>query len=132
MSKVLLVEDDSLMVKMYNLKFTHDGFDVEVALDGEEALQKVKNNPDVIVLDIMLPKMSGTEVLEKIKANAETKNIPVIVLTNLNVTENDVKKTKKLGAKEIMMKTNKIMRVQLRWLHCELWRMIRLYFRCIC
>ena len=105
MSKVLLVEDDSLMVKMYNLKFEHDGFDVDTALDGEEALQKVKNKPDVIVLDIMLPKIGGTEVLEKIKADPETKDIPVIVLTNLNVTEEDVAKTKDLGAKEILMKT---------------------------
>ncbi|MEX0616345.1 MAG: response regulator [Candidatus Woykebacteria bacterium] len=107
MSKVLLVEDDSLMVKMYNMKFTHDGFQVETALDGEEGLQKVKDTkPDVIVLDIMLPKMSGTEVLEKIKGDSETKDIPVIVLTNLNVSEEDVKKCKSLGAKEIFMKTD--------------------------
>ena len=105
MSKILLVEDDSLMVKMYNLKFTHDGFEVDTALDGEQALQKVKNKPDVIVLDIMLPKMSGTEVLEKIKSNPEYKDIPVIILTNLNATEDDVAKTKELGAKEVMMKT---------------------------
>jgi len=105
MSKILLVEDDSLMVKMYNLKFTHDGFEVDTAEDGEEAIQKIKNTPDVVVLDIMLPKMSGTEVLEKIKADPKTKNIPVIVLTNLNAAEEDVQKAKKLGAKEVMMKT---------------------------
>ena len=45
MSKILLVEDDYLMVKMYNLKFIHDGFDVDTALDGEKALEKIKNNP---------------------------------------------------------------------------------------
>ena len=105
MSKILLVEDDSLMVKMYNLKFTHDGFEVDTAEDGEEAIQKVKNAPDVVVLDIMLPKMSGTEVLEKIKADPKTRDIPVIVLTNLNATEEDVQKAKELGAKEVMMKT---------------------------
>ncbi len=106
MSKVLLIEDDSLMVKMYNMKFTHDGFDVDVALDGEEGLQKAKNNPNIIVLDIMLPKMSGTEVLEKLKADDQTKNIPVIVLTNLNANEEDVTKCSDLGAKEVLMKTD--------------------------
>ena len=106
MSKVLLIEDDSLMVKMYNMKFTHDGFDVDIALDGEEGLQKAKNNPNIIVLDIMLPKMSGTEVLEKLKTDDKTKNIPVIVLTNLNVNEEDVTKCKDLGAEEVLMKTD--------------------------
>ena len=107
MSKVLLVEDDSLMVKMYDLKFTHDGFNVSVALDGEEGLQKARaENPDIIVLDIMLPKMSGTEVLEKLKEDPTTRDKPVIVLTNLNVTEEDVAKCKDLGAKEILMKTD--------------------------
>jgi len=107
MSKVLLVEDDSLMVKMYDLKFTHDGFNVSVALDGEEGLQKARaENPDIIVLDIMLPKMSGTEVLEKLKEDPTTRDKPVIILTNLNVTEEDVAKCKDLGAKEILMKTD--------------------------
>lgn len=106
MSKVLLIEDDSLMVKMYNMKFTHDGFDVETALDGEEGLQKAKSTkPNVIILDIMLPRMSGTEVIEKLKQDPTTKDIPVIVLTNLNVTEDDVAKCKNLGAKEILAKT---------------------------
>ena len=107
MSKVLLVEDDSLMVKMYDLKFTHDGFSVAVALDGEEGLQKARaENPDIIVLDIMLPKMSGAEVLEKLKEDPTTRDKPVIILTNLNVTEEDVAKCKDLGAKEILMKTD--------------------------
>ncbi len=106
MSKVLLIEDDSLMVKMYNMKFSHDGFDVEVALDGEDGLQKAKTvSPDIIVLDIMLPRMSGTEVLEKLREDPHTKDIPVIVLTNLNATEEDVARCKNLGAKEILMKT---------------------------
>ena len=107
MSKILLVEDDSLMVKMYDLKFTHDGFSVAVALDGEEGLQKARaENPDIIVLDIMLPKMSGTEVLEKLKEDPTTRDKPVIILTNLNVTEEDVARCKDLGAKEILMKTD--------------------------
>lgn len=106
MSKILLVEDDSLMVKMYNMKFTHDGFDVEVALDGQAGLDKAKSTkPDIIVLDIMLPKMSGAEVMEELREGENTKNIPVIVLTNLNATEEDVKKCKELGAKEVLMKT---------------------------
>lgn len=106
MSKVLLIEDDSLMVKMYNMKFTHDGFSVETALDGEEGLQKAKAvKPDVIILDIMLPRMGGTEVLEKLRGDPKTADIPVIVLTNLNITEEDVVKCKDLGAKELLAKT---------------------------
>ncbi len=106
MAKVLLIEDDSLMVKMYDMKFTHDGFDVETALDGEEGVEKAKTtNPDTIILDIMLPKISGAQVLEKLKEDPKTKDIPVIVLTNLSITEEEVTKCRELGAKEVLMKT---------------------------
>ena len=83
-SKVLLVED-SKFLRMANEKaLSKAGFEVITAADGEEAL-KVANDklPDIILLDMMLPKISGTEVLKALKANLATANIPVIVLTSL-------------------------------------------------
>ena len=107
MKKILLIEDDSLMVNMYKKKFLHDGFEVEVALDGVEGEQKVKQvKPDIIILDIMLPKMSGTDLLERIKKEPSVSSIPVLVLTNLNTNQEEVAKTLELGAKEILQKTD--------------------------
>jgi CheY-like chemotaxis protein len=85
MPKVLLiVEDDPLMGRMYQKIFTFEKFDVEVAADGEEGLAKASaSKPTIILLDIMMPKMNGLQVLDKLKANEETKNIPVVMLTNL-------------------------------------------------
>ena len=107
MSKILLVEDDTLFVKMYQKKFTHEGLDLEAAYDGEEALEKVKSaKPDLIILDLMLPKMAGSEVLEKVRQNPETANTPVIVLTNLSSSEDEVNRCIELGAKETLLKTD--------------------------
>ena len=84
MIKVLIVEDDPLMSRMYQKIFTFEKYEVEMAADGEEALAKVATaTPTVILLDVMMPKMNGLQVLEKLKADPATKNIPVIMLTNL-------------------------------------------------
>ena len=107
MSKVLLVEDDSLFVKMYQKKFAHEGIELESALDGLEGLEKVKTlKPDLIILDLMLPKMAGSEVLRKIKEDSEVADIPVIVMTNLNTSSDEVGQCVKLGAKETLLKTD--------------------------
>lgn len=84
MAKVLIIEDDPLMSRMYQKIFTFQKYEVVVAGDGEEGLAKVtETNPTVILLDVMMPKMNGLQVLEKLKANPATKSIPVIMLTNL-------------------------------------------------
>lgn len=85
MTKVLIIEDDPLMSRMYQKIFTFGKYDVAVAADGEEGLVKVKESPapTVILLDVMMPKMNGMQVLEKLKADDATKHIPVIMLTNL-------------------------------------------------
>lgn len=107
MSKVLLVEDDSLFVKMYQKKFAHEGIELESALDGLEGLEKAKTlKPDLIILDLMLPKMAGSEVLRKIKQDSEVSDIPVIVMTNLNTSSDEVSQCVKLGAKETLLKTD--------------------------
>jgi len=84
MAKIFIVEDDPLISRMYQKIFTFEKFEVEVAANGEEALSKVGTaNPTLILLDVMMPKMNGLQVLEKLKADEKTKNIPVVMLTNL-------------------------------------------------
>ncbi len=85
MIKVLIVEDDPLISRMYQKIFTFQKHEVEVANDGEEGLAKAKStDPTIILLDVMMPKMNGLEVLERLKADDATKKIPVIMLTNLS------------------------------------------------
>ena len=84
MTKVLIIEDDPLMSRMYQKIFTFEKYEVEMAADGEEGLAKASStSPTVILCDVMMPKMNGLEVLEKLKANDSTKHIPVVMLTNL-------------------------------------------------
>ena len=83
---VYLAEDDMLMVRMYERLFRLSGFELEMALNGEEAvskLQTLKQKPAIILLDIMMPKLDGFEVLKFLKENAQFKDVPVVVLTNL-------------------------------------------------
>ena len=101
--KILLVEDDTFLLKMYADKFESEDYDTLLADNGLKAITTAKENLlDVILLDVMLPKMDGFEVLEKLKADAKTKNIPVILLTNLSQKE-EVQKGLKLGAKGFLV-----------------------------
>lgn len=82
---ILLVEDDPILSKMYTEKFTMDGFTVIPAFDGEEGLAKAtKENYDILILDIMMPKVSGTELLVSLRKSAKGQSVPVIVITNLS------------------------------------------------
>lgn len=84
MAKVLIVEDDPLMSRMYQKIFAFEGYEVEFAVDGEEGLEKAKTvSPTIILLDVMMPKLNGIQVLEKLKIDPATKGIPVVMLTNL-------------------------------------------------
>lgn len=86
MTKILITEDDPLMLRMYQKIFTLEHYEVEIATNGEEALEKVRaaaEKPSLILLDIMMPKMNGLEALDKLKANPDTQKIPVVMLTNL-------------------------------------------------
>lgn len=82
--KVLLVEDDGLMVKMYLTILKNSGVEVETARNGKEGIEKAKSLlPDVIMADVMMPGSSGVELLEAVKSDAKTKAIPVVILSNL-------------------------------------------------
>lgn len=84
MIKILIVEDDPLMSRMYQKIFKFEGYEIDMAGDGEEGLEKARAiKPTLVLLDVMMPKMNGLEVLDKLKADPETKMIPVVMLTNL-------------------------------------------------
>lgn len=105
MVRVLIVEDDPLISRMYQKVFQFEGFDVDMARDGQEGLQHLKaNKPTIILLDIMMPKMTGIDVLREIKADNEYKGIPVIVLTNLSGDE-DVETALSMGAVKYIVKS---------------------------
>lgn len=84
MAKILIIEDDPLMSRMYQKIFTFENYEVDMAHDGQEGLEKTRTGkPTLILLDIMMPKMNGLQVLEKLKSDPDTRKIPVIMLTNL-------------------------------------------------
>ena len=84
MAKILIVEDDPLMSRLYEKVFKFEGYEVYVAGNGVEGLEKVRSiKPTIVILDIMMPEMNGLEVLDKMKLDPEIKKIPVVVLTNL-------------------------------------------------
>ena len=101
---VLIVEDDPVLLKMYTEKFGYEGFKVLNAKDGEEALKvSLEEKVDIILLDIMLPRMSGTDYLEKFRQNPKGKSVPVIALTNL-AEEEERQRALRLGVKEYLVK----------------------------
>ncbi len=106
MAKILIVEDDELISGMYQSIFTFDKHEVAIASDGEEALAKIGGfKPDLVLLDIMMPKMNGLQVLDKIKADPETKAIPVVMLTNLDAKQ-DAETALAKGAIKYIVKSN--------------------------
>jgi len=106
MKNILLVEDDIFLVDIYKKKFSEAGFNVDVADDGEMALEKVKEiKPDIVLLDIILPNFDGWEILQKIRADQELKNVKVIMLSNLGQKE-EVEKGIAMGATKYLIKAH--------------------------
>lgn len=106
--KILIIEDDDLLSGMYITKFSKEGFNVIFSKNGEEGLEKARQEkPDIILLDILLPKMSGFDVLKKLKEDGSTAIIPVIVLTNIS-QETEIKKGFQLGAVDYLIKVYNI------------------------
>ena len=103
---ILLVEDDPFLSDIYSTKLENAGFGLSVAYDGEDVFKKIEEKiPELILLDIVLPKMDGFEVLKKLKADSRFNKIPVILLTNLGQKE-DIDKGMSLGAQDYLIKAN--------------------------
>jgi DNA-binding response OmpR family regulator len=104
--KILVIEDEATLQKALNDVLNQEGYDVSSALDGAKGLELAgEENPDLILLDIILPKMDGFEVLKKLKKDENTSNIPVIILTNLSDI-NDIQKALDLGATTYLVKAD--------------------------
>src|SRR3989304_2365268 len=102
---ILLVDDDLTLREMYEERLKAEGFDIIQASNGEEAVKKARENkPNVILLDIMMPKVNGFDVLKKLKADQDLQNIPVIILTAL-IQDVDRVQGKKLGAVDYIVKS---------------------------
>jgi DNA-binding response OmpR family regulator len=103
--RVLFVEDDPAVAQMYRLKLELDGYAVEIATDGEQAVAKaMAEPPDIVFLDIRLPKLDGLGVLEALRAQRQTRQIPVVILSNYSEGEL-IERGLKLGALEYLIKS---------------------------
>lgn len=88
MTKIAIIEDDSVINQMYRIKFEAEGFDVQVADNGKVGIELVKKfQPDIVLLDIQMPEMTGDEALQYIRSQSWGKDLPVIILTNLGAEE---------------------------------------------
>lgn len=104
--KILLVEDDLSLMKIYSNKLRISGFDVSVATTGDEGLRKAQIElPQIILLDLILPGMEGFLVLEELKNNPVTEGIPVVILSNLG-QQADIERGKRLGAVDYLVKSD--------------------------
>ena len=103
---VLIVEDDVFLAEIYQKKFEMEGFKVSMAQNGEKGLADIKKKkPDIVLLDILLPKLDGFRVLETAKEDPSIKNIPIILLTNLG-QKDDVQHGLEKGAVDYLIKTH--------------------------
>ncbi len=105
MAKILLVEDDAMLIDIYTTKLREANFEVEVAQDGQEALRVVaEKNPDIMLLDIVLPHMDGWEVLEQLKTNRPA-NLKIFVFSNLS-QKDEIERGAGLGVDKYLIKAH--------------------------
>ncbi len=106
MAKVAIVEDDQAISQMYRIKFEADGYDVDTAENGKLGLDLAeKMKPDIVLLDLMMPEMTGGEMLAKLRASSWGKNMKVIILTNMGEQEIP-KEVKDLGVSAVILKAD--------------------------
>jgi CheY-like chemotaxis protein len=104
--KVLVAEDDKFLIKAYSAKLAKEGFTIIMAINGNEVITKAKAEiPDVILLDLIMPEKNGFDALYELKQDETTKNIPVIITSNLS-QESDIKRGKDLGAADYLVKSD--------------------------
>ena len=105
-TRVLVVEDEEILLTALKEELSSGGYDVEGAVDGEDGLEKAKSfKPGLILLDLVMPKMDGMEMLQKLKADSSLRDIPVVILTNLSDYER-ISETLSLGAMDYLVKAN--------------------------
>ena len=105
MEKILLIEDEELIIRLLSKKLAAIGYDVSLAMNGEEGLEKIKQiAPDLILLDIVMPRMGGFEVMAEMKKDEKIANIPVIIISNSGQPL-ELEKAKELGAVDWLVKT---------------------------
>ena len=105
MSKILIVEDEGFLVQALKDNLEAEGYKIEVAMNGEEAVEKVSaHKPDLILLDLLMPKKDGFYVIEEVKKNTELKHIPIIVLSNIG-GDTEIKKAIEMGADDYFVKS---------------------------
>ena len=103
--KILLIEDEEILINLLEKKMTQEGYEFFVARNGLEGLKKMREiNPDLILLDIIMPKMGGFEVMEEMQKDEELKKIPVIIISNSGQPV-EIDRIQKLGAKDWLIKT---------------------------
>lgn len=106
MKKILVAEDDLFLANAYKAKLTKEGFELEIAADGEETMSKIASfQPDALLLDLMMPKKDGFSVLEDLRKDPRWKDLPIIVATNLGQKE-DIDRAMSLGATGYVVKSN--------------------------
>lgn len=104
-AKILIVEDDRYISKMYQLKLSLDGFDVQLADNGRIGIEKAKEfKPDIVLTDILMPEMDGFDVIKALKADTELVTIPILIMSNLG-QEDHIKKGLELGALGYIVKS---------------------------
>lgn len=104
--KILIVEDDEFLRSLTAKRLEKENYNIEIAVDGENAVSTVEGiKPDLILLDLLLPGKDGFEVLKKIRSTDSTKEIPVIIFSNLGQKE-DIEKAKALGVEDFLIKAN--------------------------
>ena len=104
--KILLIEDNPAMNKVYRNRLTSEGFEVVSAMDGQEGLDAaIKDKPDIVLLDLVMPKMDGFDVLVEIRKKYSKKKLPVIILSNLG-QKSDIEKADKLGSNDYLVKAD--------------------------
>ena len=103
--KILLIEDEEILINLLQRKLTVEGYEISVGRDGKEGLEKMKEvKPDLVLLDIIMPKMGGFEVMEEMQKDRELKKIPVIIISNSGQPV-EIDKAQTLGAKDWLIKT---------------------------
>lgn len=103
MKKILIVEDEIALAELYKTVFLEAGYLAEIAGDGNTALTKADEQPDLILLDVMLPQLNGIDVIHKLKADSRTRTIPILVISNLG-QDDIIKQAKKLGVSDYLIK----------------------------